>query len=85
MHSLVTICTIFNFSLAMKYLPCHLINLLIEEEGSYIGEESQLSDRLKPATVLNLLIRCQKRSLLIISLFFNDKSLSDLTLTVSIS
>ena len=42
--------------------PCHRLNAL-----------EQLSDRLKPATVVNLLIRCQKRSLLIISLFFNDK------------
>ena len=48
------------------------------EGGSFTdikrGEDAQLSDCLKPATVLNyLLIRCQKRSLLIISLFFNDK------------
>ena len=53
----------------MKYLPCHSINSSKVEEGG----KSQLSDRLKPATVLNLIIRCQKRSLLIISLFFNDK------------
>ena len=53
----------------MNYLPCHSINSSIIEEGG----KSQLSDRLKPATVLNLLIRCHKRSLLIISLFFNDK------------
>ena len=56
-------------SIAMKYLPCHSINSSKVEEGG----KSQLSDRLKPATVLNLIIRCQKRSLLIISLFFNDK------------
>ena len=67
MHS--CICYSYNFPLAMKYLPCHSINSSIVEEGG----KSQLSDRLKPATVLNLLIRCQKRSLLIISLFFNNK------------
>ena len=37
------------------------------------GGKLQLSTRLKPTTVLNLLIRYQKRSLLTISLFFNDK------------
>ena len=65
------LCYLYNFPLAMKYLPCHSINsskVELEEGG-----KSQLSDRLKPATVLNLIIRCQKRSLLIISLFFNDK------------
>ena len=67
MHS--CLCYLYNFPLAMKYLPCHSINSSKVEEGG----KSQLSDRLKPATVLNLIIRCQKRSLLIISLFFNDK------------
>ena len=69
MHS--CLCYLYNSPLAhaMKYLPCHSINSSIVEEGG----KSQLSDRLKPTTVLNLLIWCQKRSLLIISLFFNDK------------
>ena len=63
------IALVMYFQDKLKYLersphPCHRLNAL---------ELEQISDRLKPATVLNLIIRCQKRSLLIISLFFNDK------------
>ena len=52
---------------------CGKLDIANPQSCFRVNALEQLSDRLKPATVLNLLIRCQKRSLLIISLFFNDK------------
>ena len=53
---------LYNFSLAMKYIPTMSLDQFTDSRRGEEIRESQLSDRLKPATVLILSIRYQKHS-----------------------
>ena len=76
-----SLCSAHAELLFVQVLPCHEVSTMSLDQftDSRRGEENnnyKRPSRLKPATVLILLIRCQKRSVTfnhIIPLFFNDE------------